>query len=278
MTRFNEKTWFVTGASAGFGKALAHAVLERGGRIIATARDVTRLEELAIAGGSRALLLPLDVARPDQIAPAIAQAEAFGGIDVLVNNAGYGFLGGIEESSEAELRQQMEVNFFGAAELIRCALPAMRSRGRGYIVNISSIAGVRGFASSGWYSASKFALEGLSEALAKEIEPFGIGVMIVEPGQFRTDFAGRSIVGPSSPIADYEHLAAVRTSVDEMDGRQPGDPARAAAAILDAVNAPAPPRRLVLGTDAVQVVKGALQQRIDELAAWTSVAEGANFR
>jgi NAD(P)-dependent dehydrogenase (short-subunit alcohol dehydrogenase family) len=274
---FDKSTWFITGASAGFGRALAQAVLARGGRVVATARDVTSLDVIAEAGGARALLLPLDVALPDQIAAAISQAEAFGGVDVLVNNAGYGFLGGIEESGENELRRQLEVNFFGAAALIRHCLPAMRARGLGFIVNISSIAGARGFAGSGWYAASKFALEGLSEALAAEVKPFGIGVMIVEPGAFRTDFAGRSIVMPTAPIPAYEELAANRLMVSQHDGLQAGDPTRAAEAILNAVESPEPPMRLVLGKAAVGLVRTALEARLADLNSWMTVAEGADF-
>ncbi len=274
---WSAKNWLVTGSSTGFGRAIAEAVLARGGRVAATARDPAALADLARAHDGRVLPLRLDVSDPAQVTDAIAQVEAWGGIDVLVNNAGYGFLGGVEESTEAEITAQMDVNFFGVVRMIRAALPSMRARGRGgYIVNISSIAGVRSFGGSGFYSASKFALEGLSEALHSELEPFGIRTLIVEPGYFRTDFAGRSIA-MTAGHPDYPHLAKQRAAVPQGHGRQPGDPVRGAQAIITAMESATPPLRLALGADAYQVCTEVMTGRLGELNMWRDLSESTQF-
>ena len=275
---FSDRTWFVTGASSGFGKAIAQEALARGGRVIATARDPATVADLVAAHGNRVLALTLDVTDRAQIAAAIESADRFGGVDVLVNNAGYGFVGGVEESGEGEIAAQMAVNFQGPLDMIRTVLPGMRARGRGgFIVNLSSIAGVRAFPGSAFYSASKFALEGLSEGLAGEVKPFGIGVMIVEPGYFRTDFSGRSIRTTEHGDPAYAALAKMRAAIPKIDGRQQGDPKRGAAAIVEAVDSDEPPLRLVLGSDALEICGAAFDTRRAELDRWAAVSQGTDY-
>lgn len=277
MADWGGKCWFVTGASSGFGRAIASMVLENGGKVVATARNPAVLDDLVASAPGRVLATRLDIRDPQQMKQALADAEAFGGIDVLVNNAGYGFLGGVEESSDDEIEAQMDVNFFGPLRLLRAALPAMRARGAGFIVNISSIAGVRAFAGSAFYSGSKFALEALSEALAGELDRFGIKVLIVEPGYFRTDFSGRSIMVAGSPHPDYGFLARRRESALEAHGAQIGDPARGAAAILKAMNSENPPQRLAMGSDAYGIVREVLNSRLAELDSWRALTESTDF-
>lgn len=277
MTIWGRKSWFITGASSGFGRSIARAVLAQGGQVIATARDVTALDDLVAAGDGRAVALPLDVRDPAQIDAAIRAAEAQGGFDVLLNNAGYGFLGGVEESSDAEISAQLDVNFFGPLRLIRAALPMLRTRGSSYIVNMSSIAGWRGHMGAGLYSASKFALEGLSESLAEEMSSFGVGVLIVEPGFFRTDFSGRSIAEPASPHPAYPFLAKMRSWAGSVDGVQPGDPDAAGPAIFAAMDSDTPPLRLLLGRDAYGFADDVLKQRRAEIDAWRGLSESTDF-
>ena len=277
MTNWSTQTWLITGTSTGLGRNLALAVLDRGGRLILTARNPKAVEDIAAGSDGRAIVAQLDVTNDDHIASALAAAEAFGGIDVLVNNAGYGFVGGIEEGSDQEVRVQFETNFFGAAALTRAVLPMMRARGSGYIVNISSLAGVCGYASTGWYSATKFALEGFSEALAQEGAEFGIKVLVVEPGQFRTDFSGRSIRRAAKVIKAYQSIAAMDARRAVSDGQQAGDPARAAVAIIQAMESEEPPFRLLLGKIASEVAQRTYEQRLKEVLTWRAVAEGAEF-
>jgi NAD(P)-dependent dehydrogenase (short-subunit alcohol dehydrogenase family) len=198
-------------------------------------------------------------------------------LDVIVNNAGYGLVGAVEEISDDEARRQMDTNFFGPLHLIQATLPHLRSRGSGWYVSISSVAGVIGWAGNGLYSASKFALEGLSEALRREVAGFGIGVLIVEPGQFRTDWAGRSLVLSASRLADYEAIVATRSWPETVSGTEDGDPAAAARAVLDALDAPRPPLRLVLGEDAVGVVDNKLRSMARDLDAWRHVSTATSF-
>jgi NAD(P)-dependent dehydrogenase (short-subunit alcohol dehydrogenase family) len=275
--QWGDKTWFVTGASTGFGKAFVEEALARGGRAIATARDTAALAYLSGQPADRVLTLPLDVTRRDQIAAAIAAAGAFGGIDVLVNNAGYGFLGGVEESGDEEIEAQFAVNFFGALNLIRAALPGMRERRKGYIVNLSSIAGLRGFSGAGYYSATKFALEGLCEALAGEVADFGIRVMLVEPGYFRTDFSGRSIGVTRHAHPAYPELAQRRERIRAGDGTQPGDPVRGVRAVVAAMEAESPPLRLPLGPDGYELANDVCRTRLGEAERWRKTSEGTSF-
>src|SRR5665647_409262 len=228
--------WFVTGCSTGFGREFVRGALAHGFRVVATARDPKKLDGLTAGHEDKAKVLALDVTNADQIKHAVSEVErAFGRIDVLVNNAGCGYLAAVEEGEEKDIRAIFETNFFGLAAMIRAVLPGMRARRHGYIVNIASVGGIVGFAGSGYYAATKFAVEGLSESLAQEVESLGIRVLIVEPGPFRTNF-GRS--GKQSPnvIGDYEDSAGKRRrEIAEHNGKQAGDPARAAATVIKAL-------------------------------------------
>ncbi|WP_327753821.1 oxidoreductase (plasmid) [Sphingobium sp. SJ10-10] len=277
MTGWGQKNWFITGASAGFGKAIARGVLEKGGRVIATARNIESLADLLALGGDRVLPVRLDVRDGAAVMEAVEAAERFGGIDVLLNNAGYGFIAGVEEARDEEIAAQFDVNFFGPLRLIRAALPGMRQRGEGYIVNMSSIGGMRGLMGAGFYAATKFALEGLSEALAGEAARFGLRVLIVEPGYFRTDFSGRSLSFPVAPHPDYDFLVRQRMRAASVDGMQPGDPERALQALLAAMSSDTPPMRLLLGSDAHQFAVDALRARQADVEIWRAVTESTDF-
>jgi NAD(P)-dependent dehydrogenase (short-subunit alcohol dehydrogenase family) len=272
-------TWFITGCSTGFGRALAQAVLEHGFNAVITARNEATVTDLAARCPDRALALPLDVTDHAQVVAAVRAAEAaFGGIDVLVNNAGYGYRAAVEEGEREGIDAMFAVNFFGALDLIQQVLPGLRARGRGVIVNISSIAGRLSSPGSGFYSASKFALEGLSYGLRLEVEPLGIRVVVVEPGPFRTDFAGRSLKQSAVALTDYAATAGRRRKEnDTMDGNQPGDPAKAAEAIIAAVSAPVPPRQLVLGNPGVDQVFAELERQRAELGEWEALGRATDF-
>jgi NAD(P)-dependent dehydrogenase (short-subunit alcohol dehydrogenase family) len=267
------RTWLITGCSSGFGRALAQAALEAGDRVLLTARDPAALEPLVAQYPERAAGERLDVTQPAQIAQVVAMAEQrFGAIDVLVNNAGYGVVGALEEIEPAEYRPMFEANFYGAMEMIRSVLPGMRRRRRGHIVNISSIAGLTCRAGYSFYGASKFALEGASEALAEEVAPLGIKVTLVEPGPFRTDFAGRSLQRAATRIDEYADTSGANIdAIAQRNGSQLGDPARAAQAILAAVNAERPPLRLPLSTYAYDRARTKLASLAAELDAWEAV-------
>ena len=270
--------WFITGCSTGFGRELAREVLSRGWRAVVTARDKGKVEDLA-EDGNGALALALDVTDPAQVRAAVARAEqAFGGIDVLVNNAGYGYLAAVEEGEDAEIRAMFETNFFGLADTIRAVLPGMRKAGRGHIVNITSVGGIVGFPGSGYYAATKFAVEGLTDSLAKEVAPLGIKVTAVEPGPFRTDWAGRSLKQTARPIDAYEQTAgARRRQTAGYSGQQPGDPVRAARAIIEAVQAPTPPAHLVLGRPGLGFVRDKLARLQADIDTWEPTTLGADF-
>ncbi|MDL2337491.1 MAG: oxidoreductase [Pseudomonadota bacterium] len=269
--------WFITGCSTGFGRELARQAIEHGYRTVVTARDPAVLEGYAAA--ENALLLPLDVTKPDQIAAAVAATEArFGRIDVLVNNAGIGYFAAVEESEEVEVRKMFEVNVFGTSRMIHAVLPGMRKRRSGCIVNVSSVGGLRSFPAVGYYNATKFAVEGLSEALWQEVEPLGIQVMLVEPSGFRTDWAGRSAHESAQQIDDYVATAgAWRAQVRAISGRQPGDPVRAAQAILKAVASGHPPHHLLLGNDAFDGAMAKIAELHKEFSAGEAVARAADF-
>jgi NAD(P)-dependent dehydrogenase (short-subunit alcohol dehydrogenase family) len=279
MAQQDTPVWFITGCSTGFGRELARLVLQHGYRAIVTAREPRKTQDLAAGHDGRALVLKLDVTDGAQAEDAAKTAEAtFGQIDVLVNNAGYGYLAAVEESEEDEARAMFETNFFGLARMIHAVLPGMRRRRRGCIVNISSIGGLVGFPSVGYYNATKFAVEGLSEALAKEVEPLGIRVLIVEPGPFRTDWAGRSIKQTRREIDDYAQTAgANRRRIRSYSGKQPGDPARAGEAIIQAVKSPTPPLRLVLGRVAIEIARGKLDSLRRDFDAWEETTLGTDF-
>ena len=284
MTNKNKNTtsrekpvWFITGCSTGFGRELARQVLELGYRTVVTVRNPADVKDLTALG--EALVLKLDVTDQRQISAAIKAAEKqFGRIDVLVNNAGIGYFAAVEESEDNEVRRMFEINVFGLGRMIQAVLPGMRKRRKGFIVNIASVAGLRSFPSLGYYSATKFAVEGLSEALWQEIEPLGIKVMVVEPSGFRTDWAGRSANESKQQMADYAATAgAARREVRADSGKQPGDPVRAAQAIVKAVESPKPPHHLLLGNDAYEGATAKLAALAKEFKAWESVARGADF-
>lgn len=272
-------TWFITGCSTGFGRALARAVLTHGHNCVVTARDPDTVGDIAAIDPACALAARLDVTDTTQIAAAVRAAEAkFGAIDVLVNNAGYGYRGAVEEASDGDIRELFETNFHGLVAMTKAVLPGMRVRRRGHIVNISSIGGRMAHPGSGYYSASKFAVEGLSDALRKKLRPLGIGVTVVEPSGFRTDFAGRSLRQSSTVIDDYAATAGARRKENmTTDGRQPGDPARAAQAIIQAVESKNPPFRLLLGRAAVLRAREELASQLREIDAWEETANGADY-
>ena len=260
------RAWFITGASRGLGRSLTDAVLEAGDRVIATARDTDALAELADRYPGQAMAIAHDVTDTEQTANAVDQATAeFGGIAVLVNNAGYGLLGALEEVSEEDLRSQFETNLFGALNVTRAVLPHFRERRSGHVIQISSLSGVVPNPGEGAYAASKFALEGISESLAGEVAHLGIRVTIVEPGPVRTEFAGRSL-RRADPMDDYaDSVGQVRELLDQLDGAQPNDPARAARAIIRATEQDEPPLRLPLGEQAFAQIRDHLAERCREL-------------
>lgn len=267
-------TWLITGCSTGLGRALARAVLAHGHNAVVTARNVTTLQDIAAAFPDTALALPLDVTDRAQITAGVEQARArFGGIDVLVNNAGYGYRAAVEEADDADIRQLFDTNVFGAVDMIKAVLPGMRASRAGSILNISSIGARITPAGSGYYSATKAALEGLSGSLRNELQPLGINVTVIEPGAFRTDFAGRSLTQSATPIEDYAETAGKRRKEhDTVHGTQPGDPAKAAEAILKIVDSPNPPSLLVLGQDAFDAFAAVAQAERAELDQWRDLS------
>ncbi len=269
--------WFITGCSTGFGRQIATHVLELGYRTVVTSRDPDDISDLAELGD--ALVLKLDVTDRTQAEAAVkAAVDHFGCIDVLVNNAGIGYFAAVEESDEEEVRKMFDVNVFGLCRMIHIVLPGMRKRRKGFIVNLSSIAGLRSFPALGYYNSSKFAVEGVSEALWQEVEPLGIKVMLVEPSGFRTDWAGRSANETEHQIADYADTAdkSIR-QLRAVSGNQSGDPVRAAEAIVQAVESPNPPHRLLLGNDAYDGAISKLDELRAEFIEWESVSRGADF-
>jgi NAD(P)-dependent dehydrogenase (short-subunit alcohol dehydrogenase family) len=276
---FQPRVWFVTGASSGFGRAISNAVLQHGGRLVATARDPDSVRSLVAQGGDQALALQLDVTDATTAKTAIDKAVArFGRIDVVVNNAGYGHVGAIEECTEEELRRQVEVDFFGVVNVTRAALPQMRRQRSGHFVQMSSLNGVEGLAGGGFYAASKFAVEGFSESLASEVAHLGIKVTIVEAAPFRTRFLSDQSTKRSRPMAAYaDSVGKVRQMLTAMDAKQPGDPDRAARAIIQAVEAKNPPLRLPLGKMAIEHIRATLDAESRELDAWAQVSAATDF-
>jgi NAD(P)-dependent dehydrogenase (short-subunit alcohol dehydrogenase family) len=275
----DNKVWFITGCSTGFGRELAKMVLDRGYRAVVTARDPAKVEDIAVGHEDRALVLELDVTDSVEVNVAVKSAEQhFGGIDVLVNNAGVGYFGAVEESDEEEVRRMFEINFFGLSSMTRAVLPGMRKRRTGHVVNISSIGGLRSFPSLAYYHATKYAVEGFSESLALEVAPLGIKVTIVEPSGFRTDWAGRSAAEARNRIADYAPTAGRNLeNIRGNSGRQAGDPVRAAAAIIAAVESPDPPLRLLLGKAALNGARGKLDSLKKDFDAWEKTTVEADF-
>ena len=258
--------WLITGCSTGLGRALAERVLDTGDHVVVTARDLTAVADLAAR--DNAVAMRLDVTNQGEID---AVAEAAGPVDVLVNNAAYGYLSGIEEGEDAEIRALFDTNVFGLVALTRALLPGMRERGRGHVVNISSIGGLVVFPAIGYYCATKWAIEAVSEALAIEAAPLGVKVTIVEPAGFRTNWAAGSLHIAADTIPDYQVVAENRAFIPTITGHQPGDPHRAADAIIAAVRSPEPPLRLLLGAQAVDL----LEQRVKDYAALVESGRGS---
>lgn len=271
--------WFITGCSTGFGRELAKLVLARGWCAVVTARDKSRVAELATGVEDRALALDLDVTDAGQIAAAVKAAhEKFGRIDVLVNNAGYGYMSSVEEGEEAQIRAQFDANVFGLFAMTRAVLPGMRARRSGHVINITSVAGHMGFPGSGYYAASKHAVEGWSDSLAAEGKPLGISVTCVAPGPSRTDWAGRSMTQTPNLIADYAETVGARLSnTSAGSGKQAGDPVRIAEAMIALTLIDQPPRHFVLGTFGIDAVTGKLQQSLEEIEAWRAKGLATDF-
>jgi NAD(P)-dependent dehydrogenase (short-subunit alcohol dehydrogenase family) len=272
------RVWFITGTSSGLGRALAQAALDHGDRVVATARSTDRIADLERELADRVVALPLDVTDAEQARGAIdAAVRAFGRIDVVVNNAGYGVLGALEELSDDELRSQFETNLFGALQVTRAALPQLRRQRSGHIVQLSSLSATVANPGESAYVGSKAALAGVSESLAKEVGHLGIRVTIVQPGPFRTDFAGRSLQ-KADPIDDYaDTVGAARDLIAQLDGNQPNDPTRGAEAIIEAIESPDPPLHLTLGEDAIEAIRANLDEHRAELDAWAKVGAATGF-
>ncbi len=279
MSTSQAPVWFITGCSTGFGRELAKLVLGRGWRAVMTARNPAQLSDLLEGHADQALALRLDVTDRASVRDAVEEAERkFGRVDVLVNNAGYGYLAAIEEGEDEGIRAQFETNVFGLIALTQAVLPLMRAQKGGHVVNISSIGGLVSFAATGFYHATKYAVEGLSESLSIEGAPLGIKVTIVEPGPFRTDWAGRSIIESNTVIDAYDETAgARRRQTRERSGNQVGDPVRGAEAIITAVMAENPPLRLLLGAPAFELAHAKLDRLRNEFEAWKEVTLDADY-
>ena len=279
MSLVNEPVWLITGCSTGFGREFCELALEKGGRVVATARNKDQVQDIADKAGDRALAVALDVNDDAQVKAAIEAAVAkFGRVDVLVNNAGYGYFAAVEEGEEDEVRAMFDTNVFGLAAMTRAVLPTMRAQKKGAIVNITSIGGLQGFPATGYYAATKFAVEGLSDSLAAEVKPLGIDVLIVEPGPFRTDWAGRSAKSSAVSIADYDDTAHKRRDMTfGYSGKQPGDPRRAGEAIIEALSADQPPLRLPLGKFAIETAKAKLDAVRADIDTWGHVGLATDF-
>lgn len=273
------KVWFITGCSTGFGRELAKEVLALGNQVAVAARNTTDVQDIVAAYPQTAIAVKLDVTKADEIKVATEQVKGkFGRIDVLVNNAGIGYFGAIEESEEAEVRRMFEINVFGLANVTNSVLPIMRAQRSGHILNIASIGGLVGFPGVGFYNATKFAVDGYSEALSKEVAPLGIKVTIIAPSGFRTDWAGRSANNSPIVIPDYKETAeANKNAIRGYSGKQPGDPVRAAKAIVKAVESEHPPLRLLLGVAALKGARNKLEQLKKDFDAWEETTTGADF-
>ena len=279
MTTPQTPVWFITGCSSGFGRELARQVLARGARVVVTARHAAQVEDIVRGHEEHALALSLDVTDAAQVAAAVHAAESrFGRIDVLVNNAGYGYQASIEEGIASQVRDLFDVNVFGLISMTQAVLPGMRSRRSGHVIHMTSVAGLVGFAGSGFYAATKFAVEGIADAMAAEVGPLGIHVTCVEPGPFRTDFAGRSLRQTLPKIADYEASAGARMKgIAASSGSQPGDPVRGCAAIIRITEVAEPPRHLVLGAMGVGAVRIKAQRLLADIERWQTLSESTVF-
>ena len=271
--------WLITGCSTGIGREIARAALEAGHSVVVTARRTEAVADLVDEFGERALAAALDVTDKDQIAAAIKAAdEAFGGIDVLVNNAGYGYMSAVEEGDDAEIRKLFDTNYFGVVDTIKAVLPSMRARRSGRIINISSMTGLVANPPNAYYSSTKFALEALTEALAQEVKPLGIKVTAIEPGAFRTDWAARSMKESSTPIGDYdENVGARKTLIKAFANDLPGDPRKVAEAVLMVAKLDDPPLRLLLGRDVLKAVRDKIAALSASIEEWKAVTKDVNF-
>lgn len=279
MKKTNNKVWLITGCSTGFGRAFATRALEAGYSVAVASRKKSDIEDIVSKFPETSLAVTLDVTKPTEIQSAVkATIERFGQIDVLINNAGIGYFGAIEESEEAEVRRMFEINFFGLANLTKEVLPLMRSQKSGHIINVASIGGLYSFPALGFYNATKYAVDGYSEALSKEVAPLGIKVTIVAPGGFRTDWAGRSANETPGQIADYKDTAnATQAWLRSVDGNQAGNPMKAAEAVIKVVESKNPPLRLLLGKDAVEISKEKLASLTKDFTEWESTSVDVNF-
>ena len=275
----SKKVWFITGSNSGFGLSLTKAVLAKGDKVIATTRHPEEIKDLVKQYPNTVKAVTLDITKADEISNAIDTAiSTFGRVDVLVNNAGFGTLGAVEEIEDEQVRYQFEVNCFGTLNLTKAMLPHFRQRNSGHILNVSSVGGFTSFPGTGIYSATKFAIEGYSEALAKEIAPLGIKLTLVEPGAFRTEFAGDSLATPDNQIDDYEETAHKFVKMQsQSSGEQPGDPDKAAQAMIKAVESDNPPMRLVLGEDALEATRKKIKSFQQELEEWEEITLSTSF-
>ncbi|WP_428330894.1 oxidoreductase [Mucilaginibacter sp.] len=274
-----DKVWFITGCSTGFGRELAKEVLEAGYKAVITARKTADIEDIANEYKDTSIALTLDVTKAGDIEKAVADAvKHFGKIDVLVNSAGIGYFGAIEESEDDEVRRMFEINFWGLANVTKAILPIMRKQRSGHILNVASIGGLVGFPAVGFYNATKFAVDGYSDALSKEVAPLGIKVTVICPSGFRTDWAGRSANNSKIVIDDYKATAETnKNTIRGYSGNQPGDPVRAAKAIVKAVETENPPLHLLLGVAALKGGRNKLEVLKKDFDAWAEVTEGADF-
>lgn len=271
--------WLITGCSTGIGREIARAALHNGHQVVVTARRAETVRDLVDEYGDRAVAVALDVTDKRQIAAAVKAADdSFGGVDVLVNNAGHGYLSAVEEGEDSEVRRLFDTNYFGVVDTIKSVLPAMRARGSGHIVNISSMTGLVANPPNAYYSSTKFALEALTEALAAEVKPLGIKVTAIEPGAFRTDWATRSMKESSTPIGDYdENVGARKTLIKEFANHLPGDPRKVADAVLMVTALDDPPLRLLLGRDVLKAVREKLAAFSASIDEWEHITRDVNF-
>lgn len=274
------KTWLITGCSSGLGHAFAEEVLRQGYNAVITSRKLEDINGLTLKYPDSSLALSLDITNKEQISEVVKQAESrFGSIDVLVNNAGYGYRAAVEEGDEDDVRALFDTIFFGTVNMIKAVLPSMRNRRSGTIMNVSSIGGRFSQPASGYYSAAKFALEGMSDALFKELKPLGIRVIVIDPGAFRTDFAGRSLKGAKKTIADYDETVGPRRKEnDKSSGTQPGDPQKAAQTIIKIVEKEQVPFRLLLGSDAIQTIRKELEAQMKELEDFKDISIQTDYQ
>jgi NAD(P)-dependent dehydrogenase (short-subunit alcohol dehydrogenase family) len=275
----SNKTWLITGCSTGLGRAFAKEVLKNGYNAVVTARNPKDIQDIVADYPETAFGLALDVTNKEQIMSVIEQAKTkFGRIDVLLNNAGFGYRSAVEEADESQVNELFRVNFSGTVNMIKAVLPVMRKQKSGAIFNVSSIAGRFSNPGSGYYSATKFAMEGMSDALRKEVAPLGIRVIIIEPGAFRTDFSGRSLTGTQTEISDYKETAGKRRKEnDHTHGTEPGDPQKAAQAIIKAEESEKAPFRLLLGTDAINIIRPDLEAQLKELEDWKAISLSTDY-